>query len=91
MRSYRFRVSRTLNPTLNLVTADAALMHFVCLFAGTQHGDVLSLSGCGVQGRAGSDGLAKRGAHYYRVRVRVPVELSPEERSIMERLSALRL
>lgn len=65
-------------------------MHFTLACAGTQHGDLLSLADRGVLGRAGRDGLARRGVHYYRVQLWVPTELLPEERSILERLSALR-
>lgn len=57
--------------------------------AGTQHGQVLKLADLGVQQRVSSGGKVKRGAHYFKMRVSVPVKVSPEERSILKRLAAL--
>ena len=65
--------------------------------AGTQHGDSLRLPGAGVEQSKDSSGskgqfqLSPRiGSHYFKVAVRVPVEVNAGERELLQQLKSLR-
>ena len=64
---------------------------------GTQHGATLQLPGAGVEQSKDSFGKEaqlqlspRRGSHYYKIAVRVPVEVDAGERELLQQLKSFR-